>query len=116
MYNYLQHLDSYLCTVTGSMDSNLCTVICSIWTVTYVQLSAASGQELMYNYLQHLDSYLCTVTGSMDSNLCTVTCSIWTEPSVDRLLYMFAITNKRADKILRKNRLRDEVFDRIFRQ
>jgi len=45
MYKYLQQLDSTLCTVT-----------CSNWTVPYVQLPAATGQYLVYSYLQHLDS------------------------------------------------------------
>jgi hypothetical protein len=70
----------------------------------------------MYSYRQFLDSNLSTVTGSMDSNLCTVICSIWTVTSVDRFLYVFAITNKRAERIFCKNNLRDEVFARLFRQ
>ena len=41
MYSYRQYLDSTLCTVTGS-----------IWTVPYVQLPAVSGQYLMYSYRQ----------------------------------------------------------------
>jgi len=49
------------------MDSTLCTVTGSIWTLPYVQLPALSGQYLMYSYLQYIDS-----------NLCKVTCSIWT--------------------------------------
>jgi len=56
MYSYRQYMDSNLCTVTGSiwtltnnsyrqyMDSTLCTVTGSVLTVHYLQLLAVYGQ------------------------------------------------------------------------
>jgi len=56
------------------MDSILCTVTSSMWTVFYIQLPTVPAQYLMHSYLQYLDSNLCTVTGS-----------IWTVPYVKLL-------------------------------
>jgi len=39
MYRYLQYMDSNLCKDTGS-----------VWTVSYVELTAVSGQYLIYSY------------------------------------------------------------------
>jgi len=54
MYRYWQYMNSTLCTVTGS-----------IWTVPNVKLLAVYGQYLMYIYRPYLDSILCTGTSCM---------------------------------------------------
>jgi len=63
MYIYRQCLDSTLCIITGSN-----------WTVPSEQIMAVSEQYFMYNYRQYLDSTLYSVTGS-----------IWTLPYVHLL-------------------------------